>query len=63
MMIVTIIISVVAILELIWIKYLRKRISFLKWSHNYWVDSYFQELDKNIELEHKLKWERIFRKK
>lgn len=55
MMIVTIIISVVAILELIWIIYLRDRISFIKWSHNYWVDAYFQEVDKRIDLEHQVK--------
>ena len=63
MMIVTIIISVIAILELIWIIYLRNRNSFLKWSHNYWVDSYFQELDKRIDLEHQVKWEHRLWKK
>lgn len=51
MMIITIIISVVAILELIWIIYLCDRISFIKWSHNYWVNACFRETDKRIDLE------------
>lgn len=53
MMIITIIISVVAILELIWIIYLCDRISFIKWSRNYWVNACFREIDKRIELEYK----------
>lgn len=63
MMIITIIISVVAILELIWIIYLRNRISFIKWSHNYWVDAYFREVDKRIDLEHQVELEYKLRKK
>lgn len=58
MMIITIIIQVVAILELIWIIYLCNRISFIKWSHNYWVDAYFREVDKRIDLEHQVKLRR-----
>jgi hypothetical protein len=57
MMIITIIISVVAILELIWIIYLCNRISFIKWSHNYWVNAYFREVDKRIDFEHQLELE------
>lgn len=63
MMIITIIISVVAILELIWIIYLCDRISFIKWSHNYWVDSYFREVDKRIDLEHQVELEYKLRRK
>lgn len=59
--IIAIIISVVVILELIWIIHLYDRISFIKWSHNYWVDAYFQEVDKRIELEHQVKRERKFK--
>ena len=33
-----------------WIVYLLDRISFIKWSHNYWVDAYFSEVNKTIEL-------------
>ena len=60
MMIITIIISVVAILELIWIIHLYNRISFIKWSHDYWVESYFQEVDKRKDLEYKFDWEHKF---
>ena len=63
MMIITIIISVVAILELIWIIYLCNRISFIKWSHNYWVDAYFQEVNKRIDFEHQVELERKLWKK
>ena len=57
-----IIISVVAILELIWIIYLCDRISFIKWSHNYWVNACFQEVDKRCYLEHRVELEDLLRK-
>lgn len=56
-MIITIIISVVAILELIWIIHLCNRMSFIKWSHDYWVNSYFQEVNKRIIFEHQVEFE------
>lgn len=62
-MIITIIISVVATLELIWIIYLCDRISFIKWSHNYWVDAYFREVDKRIDFECLVELERKLYKK
>lgn len=51
-MIYAICVLIVIILALCaWIVYLLDRISFIKWSHNYWVDAYFREVDKTIELE------------
>lgn len=51
-MIYAICVLIVSILALCaWIVYLLDRISFIKRSHNYWVNAYFKEVDKTIKLE------------